>query len=153
MNYYNAGYAAAQLVITLLVLAGICVGIVAIVRVSRKAARPPTADAYWFAAFALMPGERCGFVWQAMHVGGQPMIATITSIGTFALNYHQPQPRPLRLRPEGVTLSLSGVPVSVPGALEPMVEVTLSPVNQAPVTFLIVQSGASALAAWAIPAS
>lgn len=101
MNYYDAGYAAGQFVIAVAVLAGLSVGIVAIVRASRKPAQPSTTDAYWIAAFALTPGERCGFVWQAAHTAGHPMIATITSTGVFALNHYAPQAPPMRLRPEG----------------------------------------------------
>jgi hypothetical protein len=134
----------------LMVIAVIVVVIVLIVK-SRKPAQPSTTDAYWIAAFALMPGERCGLVWQAAHSLGYPMIATITSTGVFALNHYSPQSPPLRLRPDGVTVA-AGYPSAVtPGAAEPMVGVSLTPTDQAPVFFWISQSGAQALIAWAKP--
>lgn len=150
MNYYNAGYAIGQLMGALMMIAVVVVVIVLIVK-SRKSAQPSATDGYWIAAFALMPGERCGFVWQAAHSLGHPMIATITSTGVFALNHYSPQSPPLRLRAEGVTVTVGYPSTVTPGAAEPMVEVSLAQSGQTPVSFWIAQSGAQALVAWARP--
>ena len=150
MNYEALGYVIGQLLGAVMVIAVIVVVIVLIVK-SRKPAQPWATDAYWVAAFALVPGERCGVVWQAAHSLGHPMVATITSTGVFALNHYSPQSPPLRLRPEGVTAAMGYPAVVTPGAAEPMVEVSLSQSGQAPVSFWIAQSGAQALVAWARP--
>ena len=151
MNPEELGTAIGHLIFAMAVLAFIVVVIVVIVK-SRKPAQPSASDAYWIAAFALMPGERCGAVWQAAHSLGHPMIATITSTGVFALNHYSPQSPPLRLRPEGVTVATRYPSAVTPGAAEPMVEVSLSQSGQAPVSFWIAQSGAQALVSWARPA-
>ncbi len=156
MNYYNAGYATAQFMISLAVLAGLVVGIVAIVRAIRKPPQPATANGSLVAAFALVPGERCGVIWQAAHTSGHPMMATITSTGVFALNHYtpqspQPQSPPLRMMPDGVAVTAGSPSTVTPGAAEPMVQVSLSRAGQLPVAFWIAQSGAQALVAWARP--
>jgi hypothetical protein len=150
MNYDDLGYAIGQLMGALMMIAVVVVVIVLIVK-SRKSAPPSATDAYWIAAFALMPGERCGFVWQAAHTAGHPMVATITSTGVFALNHYAPQAPPMRLRPEGVAATVGYPSAVTPGAAEPMVEVSLAQSGQTPVSFWIAQSGAQALVAWARP--
>lgn len=115
----------------------------------KKRHQPPPMDAGLFMRFALLPGERHGQVWPAAHPDGHPMIATITSKGVFALNYAIAQAAPIRLRPEGLAVAGGPTQMITPGATEPMVEVTLSGPDQAPLTFRIAQSGAKALAAWA----
>lgn len=112
---------------------------------------PPPMDAGLFMRFALLPGERHGTVWAAAHPSGEPMIATITSTGAFALNYSVAQAPPVRLRPEGVLVAAGFQYMITPGATEPMVDVTLSVADQSPLSFRIAHGGAKALSAWAIP--
>jgi len=115
----------------------------------RRRHQPPPMDAGLFMRFALLPGERHGLVWQAANLSGEPMVATITSTGVFALNYAIAQAAPTRLRPEGVAVAVGSTQMITPGANEPMVDVTLSGPDQVPMSFRIAQSGAKALAAWA----
>lgn len=112
---------------------------------------PPPMDAGLFMRFALLPGERHGTVWTAAHPSGEPMIATITSTGAFALNYSVAQAPPVRLRPEGAVVAVGYTHPMASGAAEPMVDVTLSTPNQSPLSVCISQSGAKALSAWAVP--
>jgi len=128
----------------------------------RRRKVPPPMDAGLFMRFALLPGERHGTVWAAAHPSGEPMIATITSTGAFALNYSVAQAPPVRLRPEGAAVAVGAavpvgaVPLGVtqtitPPAAEPMVDVNISVPGQPPLSFRIAHSGAKALSAWAIP--
>lgn len=113
--------------------------------------QPPPMDAGLLMRFALAPGERHGPVWQAFSPAGVPMMATITSTGVFALNFTEEQAHPVRLRPEGVVVTVGGMQTVTPGAVEPMLEVALAGPGQEPVRFAISQSGATAIAAWAVP--
>lgn len=151
MDPYQSGQAIGRFTMSLGILVAIIWGVIAIIRSARKPSPAARAEAYWSAAFALLPREQCGPVWQAAHMEGHYMAATITSTETFALNYQTPQAPPLRVRPEGMSVTFGSAEIVIPGANEPMVEATLSSPVQPPVTFRIAQSGATALAAWAVP--
>jgi hypothetical protein len=117
----------------------------------RKRHQPPPMAAAAFMRFALLPGERYGVMWQAVHPSGEPMIVTITSTGVLAANYAVAQAAPVRLHPEGVSVAVGAHHMITPGASEPIVEVSLAQSGQTPVSFWIAQSGAQALVAWARP--
>jgi hypothetical protein len=156
MSSYDAGYAMGQLIfglgIPLLVLGGICWGVIAIIRAARKPAVALPTDPGILMRFGLVPGEGHGPIWQAFHPSGAPMMATITSMGVFALNYTVAQAPPVRLRPEGAVVTVGLMQTVTPGAVEPILEVTVSAPGHDPLYFGITQSGARALTAWAVPA-
>lgn len=155
MTAHDAGYAMGQaifgLIVPLFVLAGIVWGVVALMRGSKKTRREAPVDAALLMRFALLPGEGHGPVWHAAHPSGEPMIATITSTGVFALNYSIAQAPPVRLRREGAAVSFGFTHPITMGAAEPMLDVTLAGPGQPPLSFCIAQSGAKALSAWAVP--
>jgi hypothetical protein len=119
----------------------------------RKRHQPPPMDAAAFMRFALLPGERYGAVWQAVHPSGEAMIVTITSTGILAANYAVAQAAPVRLRPEGVSVAVGAHHMITPGAVEPMVDVTISSGDQSPLAFRLALSSATAISAWARPSS
>ncbi len=118
----------------------------------KKRKDTPSMDAGLFMRFALLPGERHREVWLAAHLSGDPMVATITSTGVFALNYSVVQAPPVRLRPEGTVVSVGSTHTITEGA-EPMVDMARSAPDQSPLSFRIAHSGAKALVAWAVPAA
>ncbi|NTV38929.1 MAG: hypothetical protein HGA51_03090 [Demequinaceae bacterium] len=119
----------------------------------RKPTERPVMHAGLLMRFALLPGERHGVVWEAEHLSGAPMIATLTSTGVFALNYSVEQAPPVRMRPEGVSVTCGSPQAITTGAAEPMVDVTLFAPSDPPMSFRIARSGATALAAWAVPSA
>lgn len=139
-------------IFTFVVVVATIVGVIYAIVHSRRAPSPQQASIrYWAGVFGLVPGEGCGTVWQAAHPLGHPMVATITSMGVFSLNHSSPHSPPLRLRPEGVSVASSPALNITTAADEPMVEVTLTVPGGNPIVFALSQSGADALAAWAVP--
>jgi len=92
-------------------------------------------------------------VWQAVHPSGEPMIVTITSTGVLAANYAVAQAAPVRLHPEGVSVAVGAHHMITPGAVEPIVDVTISSPDQPPLAFRLAVSSAKAISAWARPSS
>ncbi len=153
MDAYDSGYAFGQLfmglLIPLVVIGGIVFGIVAIARASKKPAPVPTANVFYFAKFAIRPGEQLGIVWWGTHRSGARLIVTITSMGDLVMNHYEQEGMPVRVHQATVAATVGPMVQANGPAMSSMVEVTLSSAEHPPFVVYLEPAAAEAVARWA----